>query len=464
MSQHRLSCARQLRQRAKAEGWELEKTVEEIYQCCGVSRLRAHRLARGWTLQDAVQEYRLLTQDVPSAARLDADQLGRWETTHHRPRAHTIDLLCRLYRTSTHQLGLAGDYRILALPQPRTEGEPTPTPALPYRPPASTPTPALTGDLAQRADHTRRSLDRTLAQASISSTQLDLLDERVQWLRYHYIYEPPAPMLATLLAEIEEVRALAAERQPATVQAHLAEVTATLAVLVADALMKLGHLRQAHAWYGTARTAADDSATPELRARVRAQAAMLPYYYGPLETAIALAREARMLARHRTSATAAFAAAAEARALAKNGDAAGAEQAITIAHRTFERCEHGPDHDAFAFPRRRLLLYLSGAYTHLGRTRQARQIQHQALALYPDHAGIDPALLRLEEAICLAQDHSLTEACHMAQDTYIQVPEAHRTPILAARARHVLDVVPPSMRSVRAARQLRDALQLPTPG
>lgn len=52
----------------------------------------------------------------------------------------------------------------------------------------------------------------------------------------------------------------------------------------------------------------------------------------------------------------------------------------------------------------------------------------------------------------------------MAQDTYIQVPEAHRTPILAARARHVLDVVPPAMRSARAARQLRDALQLPAPG
>ncbi|MFE6447483.1 XRE family transcriptional regulator [Nocardiopsis dassonvillei] len=464
MAQHRFSCARRLRQRAVTEGWELEKTVEEIYQCCDVSRLRAHRLARGWTLQDAVQEYRILTQDVLDAARLDADQLGRWETTHHRPRAHTIDLLCRLYSTSTHQLGLAGDYRPAALPQPRSPVEDSLVSSAQDLEPATTSSPSVPGDLAQRADHTRRRLDRTLAQASIGPTQLDLLDERVQWLRYHYIYEPPAPMLVTLLAEIEEVRALAADRQPATVQAHLSEITAVLATLAADALMKLGYLRQAHAWYGTARAAADDSATVELRARVRAQAAMLPYYYGPLDAAISLAREARMIARQRPSATGAFAAAAEARALARNGDTGGAEHAITIAQHTFERCEQGPDDDAFAFPHCRFLLYLSGAYTHLGRTRQARHVQQQALALYPDQAGIDPALLRLEEAICLAHDRSLTEACQMAQDTYVQVPDAHRTPILAARARHVLDVLPLAMRSARAARQLHDALQLPARG
>jgi hypothetical protein len=51
------------------------------------------------------------------------------------------------------------------------------------------------------------------------------------------------------------------------------------------------------------------------------------------------------------------------------------------------------DDDAFAFPERRMLLYLSGAYTFLGHNRQARAVQQQALALYPNHTGIDPALL-----------------------------------------------------------------------
>ena len=239
-------------------------------------------------------------------------------------------------------------------------------------------------------------------------------------------------------------------------------MTALLATLIGDALMKLGHLRQSRAWYATARTAADDSGNVELRARVRAQAAMLPYYYGPLESVVALGREARLISRNRPTATGAFAAVAEARALARQRDAAGAEQAIRRARTDFEQCEHGSGDDAFGFPERRLLLYLSGAYTYLGRTRQARQVQQQALVLYPaDQGGIDPALLRLEEAICLAQERSLTEACQLAATTYLQVPREHRTPILGARARHVLTVLPPAMRQARAARELGEILALP---
>lgn len=138
------------------------------------------------------------------------------------------------------------------------------------------------------------------------------------------------------------------------------------------------------------------------------------------------------------------------------------EHAINAARDHFDRCEHGPGEDAFAFPERRLLLYLSSAYTHPDYTDRARQVQHRALTLYPDHGGgIDPALLRLEEAICLAHDHSLTEACQLAETTYLGVPAPHRTPILVARARNVIEVLPPRMRSARAARSLGDALELP---
>lgn len=186
---------------------------------------------------------------------------------------------------------------------------------------------------------------------------------------------------------------------------------------------------------------------------------MLGYYYGPLDSASTLAQHARMLSHRSSSPTSAFAAAAEARA--RLGDKEGAIHAINAARDHFDRCEHGPENDAFAFPERRLLLYLSGAYTHLGHTDRARQVQHRALSLYPDHSGgIDPALLRLEEANCLARDHSLTEACQLAETTYLGVPDPHRTPILVARARHVIEVLPPRMRSARAARSLGEALEI----
>jgi hypothetical protein len=81
--------------------------------------------------------------------------------------------------------------------------------------------------------------------------------------------------------------------------------------------MKLGRIADSRAWYGTARMAADDSGNRELRARVRAQEAMLPYYYGDPEDAIRLARDAQDILGDLPRAAGALAAAAEARALVR---------------------------------------------------------------------------------------------------------------------------------------------------
>jgi tetratricopeptide (TPR) repeat protein len=172
---------------------------------------------------------------------------------------------------------------------------------------------------------------------TVSITQLDLLDLQVMSARREYLYQPPLVMLRELLGRLGEVTRLAADRQPAAVQGRLSEMTALLAVLIADALMKLGRLDKARSWYDTAQSAADDSGKSDLRARVRAQRAMLPYYYGPLEEAVAFAHEARLISRARPAATGAFAAAAEARARARLGDTAGAEEAIRLSRDVFDR-------------------------------------------------------------------------------------------------------------------------------
>ncbi|AUY48398.1 XRE family transcriptional regulator [Streptomyces sp. CB01881] len=375
-----------------------------------------------------------------------------------------MDLLCRLYRTDATALGLSGDYRV--------GGEPAGIRQLPVRAGhARTPVRASTSagsrqgqsdPLTSLVDSARRAVERTLALTTVSATQLELLDERVMSLRRDYVFTPPAVMLGRLLADLEEIRLHAAERQPASVQVRLSEMTAVVSTLVADALMKLGRLDDSERWYGTVRVAADDSGSARLRARVRVQAAMLPYYYGPLEKASELARQARLLNRGRPTATGAFAAAAEARALARLGRTAEAHTAVNQAQEMFERCDHGDPEDAWAFPERRLFLYLSGTCTYLGETGRARAAQQQALALYPDRTGIDPALLHLEQAVCLIKERSLAEACQLAGRTYLQVPEAHRTEILGSRARAVIDVLPTRLRSVRVVRELGEILTLPS--
>jgi len=307
-------------------------------------------------------------------------------------------------------------------------------------------------------------VDRTLAAGTVSSTQLDMLDEQVLWAREQYVYTAPTPMITVLLDLLAEVQELAAQRQPAAVQVRLSELTSMVATLIADALMKLGHLPRSRSWYATARNAADDSGNTELRARVRAQAAMLPFYYGPLEAAVTLAREARIICRGRPSATAAFASAAEARALAKLGDKEGAETARRLATAAFEQSGAGgpADNDAFGFPERRFRLYESGTLTALGKTNQARRVQEAALRLYPSKTGIDPALLSLEAALCLAQDRNPMEACQLAATTFLRIAPEHRTPIVEERAREVIGALPQGAESGRAARELREILALPS--
>ncbi|WP_240654182.1 hypothetical protein [Streptomyces sp. AcE210] len=443
-ARHGPSCAAKLRRRGESGQWPKLRIAEEIVACCGVSRLRAHRLAQGWTLVQAVEFFReLCGREDLRCPRIDVDQLRAWETSGRRPVPGTVDLLCRLYRTSPHELGLdvASDHT------PEAD-----------RPP---PDPVGGGGVLEAV---RRNVDRTLVAATVSGDQLDLLDERLMSHRRRYVALSPQAMLPDLVADLDEVRALAEQRQPAATQARLSHMTAVLATLIADALMKLGQLRAAAAWYATARTAADDSRDRNVQARVRIQAAILPYYYGPLDAAIRLTQEARLIAPgSETDGTRAFGAVAHARALARRGDARGAEAALCAARDLFAQLDHTrPATDALGFPARRFLLYTSGTLTYLGRTPQARAAQQEALALYLAHdAGIDPALLHFEEAICLVLDRDVTEACRLATNTLLGLPPEQRTQIVRARVRHILDAIPARMRSTRAARELGEILALP---
>jgi tetratricopeptide (TPR) repeat protein len=441
-----------IRQDGLKEGQAVPEIAEAIHLHCAVSLLRARRLATGLNLKDAADALKRLAVDRLGAPRVDKDQLGHWETDRQ-PRPATVRLLCDLFGCTVRELGLE---------RPATSSPSSTILMTTNRSSPQDPDHTAEDSIGRRVESARRSLDQTLAAGTVTTTQLDFLDEQILWSRERYIFAAPEPMLKELLDQLSEVEHLSKFRQPATVQVHLSELAAVLATLIADALMKLGRVANSQSWYATARSAADGSGNTELRARVRAQAAMLPFYYGPLQAAVTLAREARILTRNKPSLTGAFASAAEARALAKLGDEKGAEAALRHAAAAFERSNYSAlDADAFGFPERRLLLYRSGTLTALGRTRQARQAQEEALALYQAGDGIDPTLLSLEAAICLALERSASEACQLAGATVLRISAAHRTPIVEERAREVINVLPPAARSGRAVRELHDILALP---
>ncbi|MEV1205059.1 helix-turn-helix transcriptional regulator, partial [Microbispora rosea] len=109
--EHSPACARRWREQAQARQWTLWQTVQAIHGCCGVSLLKAHRLGRGWSARQAIEELeQLCEQHNLGHPRASIDLLNAWENNRARPRPQTIDLLARLYRANAVRLGLAGDY------------------------------------------------------------------------------------------------------------------------------------------------------------------------------------------------------------------------------------------------------------------------------------------------------------------------------------------------------------------
>jgi hypothetical protein len=75
---------------------------------------------------------------------------------------------------------------------------------------------------------------------------------------------------------------------------------------------------------------------------------------------------------------------------------------------------------------------------------------------------MDPALIRLDRASCLAHDGDTTAAMDCATDALAGLTEAQRTGLIALRAHQIVDAVPRKMQSLRAVREFRDLLMLPT--
>jgi tetratricopeptide (TPR) repeat protein len=314
------------------------------------------------------------------------------------------------------------------------------------------------GDLLAELDSARRRIAETLTDGG-AKPRLDVIEERIADHLAVYTRSSPTEMLQPLLYDIHEIHELVSMRQTALAQARLSESTSILSVLVADALMKLGEISRASYWYSTARTAADDTHNSQLRALARAQEAMLPYYFGGTERAVDLARTARALSPSPND-TMALATAAEARGLAKLGDQDGARSALSAAWDLVESLEPLPADRAFQFDDKRLFLYASSTLTHLGDTARAREVQRQALDKYDPHTGsiIDPALIRLDAAVCAGKDGDLDEACGVAAETLTSLPDEHRTEIVIAKAKAVVPAIPPRHHGHRAVEQLRELL------
>lgn len=106
-------------------------------------------------------------------------------------------------------------------------------------------------------------------------------------------------------------------------------------------------------------------------------------------------------------------------------------------------------------------MYLSGTLTYLGATRRAADVQTTALSRYRDDDGIDPVLIRLDQAICLASNGKLDDGCELAIVALNSMGLLHRTGIVLARTADLIALLPENYQRSRPFRSLKEVLELP---
>lgn len=273
--------ARSLRRQGAVEGWTELRIAQEIHRRCNVSLLRAHRLARGWTLQHVADRLRAICATVSGdEPALSHQRVSRWEQGGDMPSMRYLDALCRLYRTRPDLLGFGNDYTEEQT-GPASVLEPTGLDTIDSGEGGSQMerrrvlTTLLAGGgvaasakLAELLQHVRSEADALLETQSVSAATVDDWESLAHEYGALQLSMPPHTFLLHATSDLARVRAVLAQRQPLEFQRRLYRVMAQLAGLIATGVNTLGDLRETRAWFHSSRLAAEETGDRRLRAWV----------------------------------------------------------------------------------------------------------------------------------------------------------------------------------------------------
>jgi transcriptional regulator with XRE-family HTH domain len=469
-SPHSARCAALLRRQATEQGLSAAQLAESIHTHCGHSRLRAYRLARGWTIGALIAKVRELTDHGHS---LTPSRVSRWELDQDNPSRSYREALCQVYRAGPVELGLCAGFTPQAGTAAAVSTHRAAGTAVPHRLEddifrrdvlrglLTTAGGALTAPLLDVASAVRRRMDETLTGSTVSDGTVAYWEEVSARHGRAYKTRPPVPFLADVVADFAEVQLLTDRRLPAGARRDLCAVAARLAGLVGMAMVDLGDYREARGWIHTARLAADETGDRTLRAWVAAREALAHLYFGDPGGAAGSARQAELLARNAVCGAAAQAPALAARAAAALGDAETVRTSLRHAEEAYARVGEQGD-GVFSFTEAQLHFYTSHALTTIGSTAPARTEQDAALAGFAPDEWLDPVLVRLDRAGCLLRDGDVVGSVEYAGAVLLAVPEEHRPPIVVKKARLLASAIPPRQRSLPAVRHFHDVLALGT--
>jgi transcriptional regulator with XRE-family HTH domain len=432
-----------LRAQAPQQGWSLRELAEAIMGHCGHSRLRAYRLARGWSLTHVIDQ---MVTVAGVGQRLVASRVSRWERGQERPSSAYLDGLCRVYGTGPVDLGFAADYS-------DTVDD--------HRPPAPGSSRSfVSGADASRGERIRRRVDEVLSGSTLSDSTVAHKEAVAAQYGRTYKTQPATVFLDNILADLDDLQILTDRKLPAGQRRDLCAVTAQLAGLLSMTMVNLAQYRHAREWVHTARLAADEAGDPLLRAWVATRSAVASLHLGDPYAAMTAAREAELLTRNHRAPITAMAWAILARAAATTADAPTARAALRHAEDLYGAVEQIPDNTAYAFTAGQLHFYRSHALTTLGESRAAWQAQDDAISAFGPGEHLDPALVRLDRALCMVHNGDIVQGADYAATVLQQLPAVHRPAIVWRRAQAVAYAIPAARRSTPRVRALHEVLAI----
>jgi transcriptional regulator with XRE-family HTH domain len=443
---HPARCAALLRRQGAENAQPVAQVAESVHRHCGHSRLRAQRLARGWTLAALITQ---VQEVMGEGTRLTPSRVSRWELEEDSPSAPYRDALCRVYRVGPVELGLCADIRENAARSVR----------LPFLP-APLPTGAHLGPLIDAVSAVRRRMDQTLSGTVVSDGTVAYWEEVSDQYGRTYKTRAAVPFLTDILADFAEVQVLTDKRLPSGPRRDLCRVAAKLAGLISMTMTNVGDYREARGWGHTARLAADESGDPVLQAWVITRGEAIAHlYFGDPHAAMTAARHAQLVVRNTTCGSSVMAPALEARAAAALGDAETVREALRRAGEAFGRLGK-QENIAYTFTEAQLQFYASNALTLIGDTKSAVKAQDAALGSFPSGERLEPTLVHLDRAACLLEQGDIVGGVEHATSVLTGLSEEFRPPIVVQRARALGSAIPPQRRGIPAVRHFRDVLAI----
>ncbi len=461
---HPPACARSIQRQCAADGWPEPRIAQRIHEHCGVSLLRSHRLARGWTLEEAVAKLRMIyASRWGNEPALSHQRLSQWEIGADIPSPRYLDALCQLYAGRPDRLGYGNDYTAELTEAGAVIGgsdDQSPTPAdqtwIPL-PPAGAdtarqvgPAPipdysapdwggAIPSGLLLGLKAARTDANALLEAQSVSAATVDWWERIAEDYGRRQLTAPLSVFLSAAVDDFTQLSAILGRRQPLEFQHRLYRVLAQMAGLIGFGVMGSGELRESHGWYHTARLAADETGDRQLRAWV-ATCEGMAYFWDPqlVGRAVAQCEEARAIAGSTPSPAAAFANSVQARACARLGRRREALDAIHRAEAIFERLSPAQTHpNRLGFYEVRLRYDQENALTRIGEYQAAMDLQERAVSVDHGESFIEPAMVTLDRANCLISLNEIEEGCSVAQRRLLDMPRWRRCGVILLRTQEL---------------------------